>query len=161
MLGTLLFLVFIRNINSKYRGGFQVMTLEYLLDVLRRKWLQIAVLTSTPGPLLLTVKQCFHQHPLTNTDLQDSHPQLLRVCVDGWASVTGPPSLRGGIVSKHAEYRLESDANQFLSYATPDLWWTLWRWMLPRLSIEISGPQQQEHISYGFPAPACYLRMNK
>lgn len=83
MLGTLLLLVFIRNINSKYRGGTQVITLEYSLDVLRRKWLQNAVLTSTPGPLLLTVKQCFHQHPLTNTDLQDSRPQLLRVCVDG------------------------------------------------------------------------------
>lgn len=88
----LVFFFIIRNINSKYRGGSQVITLEYSLDVLCRKWLQIAV-TSTPGLLLLTVKQCFHQHPLTNADLQDSHPQLLGVC--GWLSkchrATQPP----------------------------------------------------------------------
>lgn len=120
---------------------------------------RLLFLQAPPGPLLLTVKQCFHQHPLTIAHLQDSHPQLLRVCVCvyGRASVTEPPSLRGETVRKHAEYRLESDANQLLSYAASDLWWTLGRWMLPGLSIEISGPQRQEHISYGFPASVRYL----
>ncbi len=90
-----------------------------------------------------------------------SAPRCECVCVwvsmNGWASVTEPPSLHGGIVSKHAAYRLDSDANQLLSYAAPDLWWTLGRWMLPRLSIEISGPQQREHISYALQAPVCFL----
>lgn len=51
--GHIIVLVFIRNMNSKYKEGTQLITPEYSQDVLFGKWLQIAVLTSTPGPFLL------------------------------------------------------------------------------------------------------------
>lgn len=133
---------------------------------------RLPVLTSTPGLLLLTVKQCFHRRLLTAADLQDSHPRLPSLCVcekvwvrrrlNKYNRESHPASVgEGGGVGKHAEYKPESNANQLLSYAACDLWWTLKRWMPPRPSIEISGPEQQEHISSEFSTPACYLWMNK
>lgn len=156
--GHIIILGFIRKINSKYEVGLNLNPPWVLPRCCLGKLLQIAVLTSTPGPLLLTVKQCFYHHPLHHSRFTRQPSQLLGVCVWMAAQVSqSHPASMGGTVSKHAEYRLESNANQLLSYAAPDLWWTLGRWMLPRLSIEISGLEEKEHISYSFPAPASYL----
>ena len=164
MLAALLFWSLSRNINSeKHEQGPQLTTLKYSLDVLFGKWLQIAVLTSTPGPLLLTAKQCFSPTPPSPSRIYKTAVLsslwvcvCVCVCVCVWMAEQvsqSPPSLRGGTVSKHAEYRLESNANQLLSYAAPDLWWTLRRWMLPRLSIEIFWPAAARAYFLRFPSP--------
>lgn len=156
--GHIIILGFIRKINSKYELGLNLNPLEYSQDVVLENCCRLLFLQAPQGHFYWLWNNAFTITPYTIADLQDSHLSYsVCVCVDGCASVTEPPSLHGGTVSKHAEYRLESNANQLLSYAAPDLWWTLGRWMLPRLSIEISGLEEKEHISYGFPAPASYL----
>lgn len=150
------------NSNCKSGGGARAITRKSSPGVLCGKWLQIAVLTSTSGAPFIDCETMLSPTPPHRRRFT-SHPQLLGVCVFGWLSkchrATQPPW--GETDSKHAEYRLGSDANQFLSYATADLWWTLRRWMLPGPSIEISGPQRRRHISYGFSAGSCALPWNE